>query len=175
MSARSIFQKAAFRRTIGVLFVMPALLFINACQEQVKVEHSIEIQASQQAVYDFVSDLNNEDQWNPWRGADDTMQITTSENSQGEGASYSWTSEDSGEGTATITKAQSPSRVEMHIDFGDQGGGDSYMQIDPLENGSQVTWGFVTEVPFFMTGMIEDEVGAKYTEGLQNLKKVLEQ
>ena len=142
------------------------------------VERSIEISASPEAVFDEVSSLRKWDAWSPWLARDPSIVNTYSGPQSGAGATVTWTSEKSGDGTQTITLSQRPKRLETALDFGEMGQPKAYWTFEPSGEGAKVTWGLTgtTSGPLagYFAKMMDHWVGADYQDGLARLKEVLE-
>lgn len=86
---------------VGVLSVF-SLLFIVAIvvgfflSNEFRVERSLVMQASPDAVYELVGDLEKWPIWGPWKDADEALKVTLGEQTQGVGASQSWVGTDGG-------------------------------------------------------------------------------
>lgn len=169
-------------KTIGLvvvgLIVLVLVLGLIAPRE-FEVERTTSINSSPEQVYAVVSDLNTWDQWSVWAQNDSTMVITPGEKMQGEGASYSWTSEESGDGEQTILSVEENRRIETLIDFGSMGEANGFWAFEPAGESTSVTWGFKSKMPYPMNAMMifydmDEAVGKDFEQGLANLKELLE-
>ncbi|MEQ9365411.1 MAG: SRPBCC family protein [Leptospirales bacterium] len=163
--------------------VLAALVLIFtsgvAClPEEARVERSIEINAPVGVVFEQVLDLKKNEAWSPWSAADDTMVTSYGPITRGVGATSSWTSENSGSGKMEITEVVQNSRIDVALDFKDEGKADSYWEFDQQGDAVQVTWGFVSKPESFgekvFALMMDSFVGPYYEEGLAKLKTVAE-
>ena len=68
------------------------------------VHRTININGSKRAVFEQVNDFRNWEAWSPWLAGDSTMVFKYTDDTEGEGASYSWTSENSGNGNQQIQR-----------------------------------------------------------------------
>jgi carbon monoxide dehydrogenase subunit G len=143
-----------------------------------RVERSIEIAAAPEVVFDEVNSLKRRAAWSPWLAKDPSIQNTYSGPDSGVGATVSWTSEDSGNGTQRITKSERPTRIESALDFGDMGQPNSDWTFEPSGAVTKVTWGLSGEAVGPLGGyfakMMDGWVGPDYDDGLQRLKQVIE-
>ena len=73
-----------------------------------RVERSIEIDASPEVVFEQVSSLRKWNAWSPWIARDPSIKNEFTGPDDGVGATVSWTSEESGDGTQTITLSEPP-------------------------------------------------------------------
>jgi effector-binding domain-containing protein len=109
-------------RIIKIVFVFLLILaglyllisaFIPA---EFTVERSIVIKAPLKTVYYEAKKLSNEFSIKPWREKDSTLKVTFGGEDGKAGSSYSWTSEDVGAGTMTLT-AFSKNLIEYELKF----------------------------------------------------------
>ncbi len=142
------------------------------------VERSIEIDRPVGSVYSEVIDLKRNEAWNPWLQKNPDMELTYSETSSGAGASYSWTSENAGSGTLTISKVEPLQRIENTLDF-DGSPATGFWIFEAEGDKTKVTWGFegTAEGPIgaYFALLMDSMAGSDFEEGLANLKTVVEQ
>lgn len=112
----------------------------------VHIEATRVIDAPLDAVYDNVADLNKRSKWSPWENMDTTMQVTFSDKTKGEGASYSWTSATQGTGQLTYTKAVENKELQSDLDFRENGAAKGAMYFEEVPDGVKVTWTMDTEL-----------------------------
>ena len=143
-----------------------------------RVERSIEIGASPELVFDQVSSLRKWDAWSPWIARDPSIRNEFSGPEAGVGATVTWTSEKSGDGTQTITLSERPTRIETELDFGDMGQPNADWTFVPVGDGVRVTWGLsgtaAGPLGGYFAKMMDGWVGADYEDGLARLKQVVE-
>ncbi len=143
-----------------------------------RVERSIHVDAPAGVVFDQVNTLRNWSAWSPWTARDPTIENSYSGPESGVGASVSWTSEGSGDGTQTITKSERPSRIETQLDFGEMGQPTADWSFEPSAEGTKVTWGLSGRANGALGGyfaaMMDRMLGADYEDGLARLKQVVE-
>jgi hypothetical protein len=169
-------------KRVGLVLVILIGLFVIVglfLPSEWHVERSIVIGAPSPVVFGLVNDLKKNADWSPWADLDPTVQTTYGEVSTGEGATSSWTSEESGNGTMTITRSVPHEVIEMKIDFGDMGTADSYWHFEPAGGGVRTTWGIRgdtgLDIPGRYFGLAMDSmVGPAYETGLAKLQKVAE-
>jgi hypothetical protein len=142
------------------------------------VERSIYVDAPPELVFDQVDSLRSWNAWSPWIARDPSIQSTFTGPEAGVGATVSWTSEKSGNGTQTITLSDRPKRIETALDFGEMGKPNAYWTFEPSGPGVRVTWGLTGRAPGVLGGyfakMMDGWVGADYEDGLERLKQVCE-
>ncbi len=148
--------------------------------KEVSTSRSIVIDAPPELVFNTVNDLSTWDSWSPWKEADPTIESTMGEVSVGEGATSSWVSENSGNGTMTITESRPNERVGVIVEFEGMGQADSGWDIEPAEGGARATWHFVSKFPYPWNAMLlfqdfEGNIHKDYDRGLELLKGVVEE
>jgi effector-binding domain-containing protein len=150
------------------------------------IAESKTIDAPAQVVYDNVKDFKNWEAWGPWMAEDPNIQITFAEKTEGEGGSYSWTSEVMGNGAMEIVKVIPGKAIDQKIlfntPFGDSKS-DVYWRFDDTDTPGQtkVTWGMKGEQSFMekvYSGLIADDemepqIREMYTSGLTKLDSVI--
>lgn len=164
---------------IIALFVVVGL-FLPAT---VHVERSTVVEAAPHTVFALVDSTGAFNSWSPWHGRDPNTKYTYEGPDYGVGATMSWKSEhrDVGSGTQTITVSEPFSRVETSLDFGPQGTAVGFYDLEPIEQGTKVTWGFDTDFGFDLLGryfgffLFDSMLGADFEQGLANLKRVAEE
>jgi len=143
-----------------------------------RVERSIEIDAAPGVVFDQVNSLQSWSAWSPWIARDPSIKNEFTGPEAGVGATVTWTSEESGDGTQTITLSERPTRIEMKLDFGEMGQPNADWTFAPTGDGVRVVWGLsgtaAGPLGGYFAKMMDGWVGADYEDGLARLKKVAE-
>lgn len=135
-------------------------------------ERKATINSCSKEVIATVSDLRTWEAWSAWINKDSTMVLTYSESPVGEGAWYSWTSENMGGGKLTITSV-TENRMEYDLAFEGMGQSKGYFDVVPTEGGVEVTMGLDGESPFFtrvFNLMMDDLVGPDFDTCLAKLQ-----
>ena len=146
----------------------------------VQVERSLVINASASEIFPYLNDYRQFNQWSPWAERDPDAVYTFEGPDAGVGARMSWSgNKDVGTGTQEILLSDAPNRLEVHLDFGGQGEADSYFDLQPVDGGTDVTWGFETDMGLnpvgrYMGLMMDSWIGADYEEGLTKLQGLVE-
>ena len=159
----------------AVLFIVSFLL-----PGHVHVERSITIAAEPAEVFNVVGDLHRSDEWSPWLERDPNAKIKI-EGDPGAGQKMSWASEHKnvGAGRQEVIGFVPNELMEVDLFFEGQGEAKAYFELTPVEGGSQLTWGFDTDLGMnplmrYMGLMFDSWVGADYEKGLAKLKTVVE-
>ncbi|MEE9437686.1 MAG: SRPBCC family protein [Saprospiraceae bacterium] len=129
-------------------------------------------------VYNIVNNVNNVGKWDPWTQADNTMKVVMGDKTLGEGASYAWTSDNSGTGELTIKSTSPGKKIEALISSPQMGDCDVVYGFKPTKNGSEMSWNFKSTSSFpmnimnvFMKGMVKKQ----FNIGLDNINKLAKQ
>lgn len=102
------------------------------------IASSIQINASQEIVYDQVNSLKNWHNWEPWHLPDSLYKYN--EAASGVGASFSWTDQNKGKGIISILESNPFDIIEVEMDFGRQGKVLSTWEFKKDGKGTIVNW-----------------------------------
>lgn len=162
------------------LFVVYLILCL-AGPSQMKVERSIDINASADVIKPKMTDLKFFfESWSPWTEKDPSMKVTYAGDLGKEGSSISWESnvKEVGKGSMTYKYTHGDTIMET-LHFDKQGDASVFHIVTPNGNGSKVTWIMQNSVPFFFRAMmlfmnIDKMVGPDFEKGLSKLKTAIE-
>ena len=156
-----------------VLLIAVVGLFLPST---VSLERSIVVNATAEKIYEQVNVLKNWEQWNPFLKMDPKSKIAYNDIPAGAGATYTWASDKTGEGTMTILNSTPYSSVKFQLEFKGQGLSQSEFHFDQAgANATKVIWSFSSDIgnnPFsrvfwtFGTTMMGDA----FDSGLKDLK-----
>jgi hypothetical protein len=142
----------------------------------VSLERSIVVNASAEKTYEQVNVLKNWEQWSPFLKMDPKSKIAYNDIPAGPGATYTWASEVTGEGTMTIKSASPYSSIKFQLEFKGEGLSQSEFRFEQAgANATKVSWSFSSDIgnnPFarvfwtFSTTMMKDA----FDGGLKDLK-----
>ena len=154
---------------VAVGFLLPA---------EFTLSRSTTINAPIEVVFDQVVDLEKNEAWSPWAKADPTMKMSYGEKTVGTGASYTWTSEKSGDGKLTIREVEQNQRILNDIDFGGQAA-TGHWDFEASGEGTKVTWSMKGDaggniIGRYMGLMVDMMAGPQFELGLAELKKIAE-
>jgi hypothetical protein len=166
----------------GFAIVLVALVLIAFfLPRQVHVERSVSMRAPPATVFELVNGFQRFNEWSPWFEYDPGARYTFEGPASGVGAKMAWNSEKPGVGSGSqeIVRSEPIDTVHSRLDFGSQGTALAVWTIEPLEDGSRVTWAFDTDLgsnPFarYMGLAYERFIGADYERGLAKLKQLAE-
>lgn len=167
-----------------VLFVLVLIvagaLYLASIDGSYDVARSRIIQAPASVVYNDLNEYRNWKEWGPWYEQDSTIVVSYSDQTSGEGAAYSWTSEKDGSGEMKTISLTENKRLDQMIifktPFGDMMS-DVYWIFEEKDNGTEVTWGIKGELPFlsrFMVTGMEENMGPMEERGLELLDKSIQ-
>jgi hypothetical protein len=167
-------------KTVGIVLlsvIVLCLVISFFLPSKVNVERSRVINAKPDAVYAQIANLKSWDNWMPWNQLDPNMQKTYGEKTEGQGASYSWVSENQnvGKGSITLTKCDS-NMVETELVFEGMNPGKGCYKLEPEGEGTKVTWSMESDMgnnPLykFMALMMDGMIGPEFEKGLVALEK----
>lgn len=146
-----------------------------------RMERSILIVATPAEVFPHVNDLRKNAAWSPWEAQDATLKTVYGDTTVGVGATASWTSEHSGNGSMELLRSVPPTEIETALDFQEQGTATSHWRFVPaVGGGTKVTWSLEGDSGWNLIGryfgfFIDRMVGPAYEDGLKRLKQVVEQ
>lgn len=163
---------------VGILVVVFFLVGFLLPSEY-STYRSIEVNAPKEIVFNQVNNLQNWPKWSPWQAADPSMKVTFGAKTEGAGASYSWTSEEMGNGSLEVEVSNPYQDIRNKLDFQQQGLAYGVWSFEDASNGSvKVTWGIEGEatgpIDRYFVLMMDAMVGPMFEQGLQKLKEVAE-
>ncbi len=147
------------------------------------IHRSITIDKPKEVVFPYLKLVKNQDHWSPWKKKDPTMKQEYSGVDGEVGFKASWEgNKDVGVGSQTITKIIENERIENYLVFLKPWKSESngYYTVEDAGPGqTKVVWGFSGNNKFpatvFMNFFNMDKaVGKDFEEGLESLKKILE-
>ncbi|NNF36608.1 MAG: hypothetical protein HKN68_21075 [Saprospiraceae bacterium] len=161
----------------GLLALLVLFLALGIfMSKEIDVSVTREIEVPPQVVYNIANDLTTQTDWNPWLKSDESMELTFSEITVGEGASYSWTS-DQGIGSQTIKSVIPNQQIDMDVVFDDQEASQSPMSFKSTEDGTEVSWAFQGRIGFpynIMGPFFRRSIKSSCRDGLKLLEGIAE-
>ncbi len=164
-----------------VAIVLIVGLFIDG---KFSVKRSITINQPQEVVFDYISSLNNQQEYGVWHKKDPNIKITTKGTDGTVGYISAWESsqEDIGKGEQEITRIVYNKRIDTEIRFKEPMNGTCQASIiveRDTNNSSTVTWIMKGEstYPYNILALfmnVDKEIGPDLENGLNNLKDILE-
>ena len=167
-------------KIIGIVLGALILIIIVAgliIPKEFNTERSIVINAPKEVVWDHVSTHHKTHEWSPWAEKDPEMEATFEGEDGAIGSKMSWEgNDDVGSGWQTIKAVEPMKRVEQDLHFIKPWEGDAlaYIDLTEVEGGTEVKWGFESEMKFPMNilGKIMGmgELNKDLEHGLETLK-----
>jgi effector-binding domain-containing protein/uncharacterized protein YndB with AHSA1/START domain len=155
-----------------LIVLVAASIYLASLDGTYDVKRTRLIKADPEVVFNDLNDYRNWAEWGPWYEQDSTIAVTYSDKTMGEGAFYSWTS-DEGDGEMRTLHTQPYERIDSEIlfktPFGEMAS-DLYWILKETEEGTELTWGIKGEMPFltrFMAGGMEEQMGPMEERGLE--------
>ena len=177
-------KKVFYALVIAIVIFIAVGLFLP---REVHVERTVSIQRPPATVFTVLNSYRSFAAWSPWADRDPAAVYEFSGPEAGPGARLSWRGDPRlvGSGWQEITESRPYSLVRMRVDFDQQGSARSYFQLDPVDGGTRVTWGFDTDLQEgqgWLGGLLaryfglffDTWIGTDYEQGLGRLKAYLE-
>jgi len=147
--------------------------------KEFSVKRSISINATTDTIHQYVGNLDNWEQWTPWKQDDPSIVVFKGIKSQGVGATQSWKG-DSGEGKLEVTESDPDKGIvyDLYFDGGEQKSVSS-MLYSKEGNNTLVTWSMTGSMDIPVLGgyfsmMMDGMIGKMFDRGLSRLKSVSE-
>lgn len=163
--------------------IIIALLVIIAyfLPQKVTVKRSLAINAPAEVVFEQINTLKNWEKWSPWHKLDPSMKLTYEGPESGQGASYSWDSqqENVGKGKLTILASIPFDSIATSMDFMENGVAVGGYKLANTDSGLVLTWSMESDMGMnplarwfglLMDGMI----GSDFEKGLAAIKEIAE-
>lgn len=176
------FMKKALYFLIGMVAVF--ILAASLMPTDYAVEREIIINRPKAEVFAYLKPLKNQDNWSVWMAKDPHVKKTFKGTDETVGFTSRWEgNEEVGSGEQQIRKITEGERIDTELRFIKpfDSRNDAYIVTETVgPQQTRVKWGFTGSVPIPMnvflpfTGM-EDLVGKDFSDGLKNLKEILEQ
>ncbi|HEX7905873.1 MAG TPA: SRPBCC family protein [Chitinophagaceae bacterium] len=160
---------------IVLLLVIAALL-----PKSFNVEKNIVINKPVAEVMNRVADLNYYSQWNPWQQSDPTAKSTITGIPKTPGHKYAWEGKKVGVGSLTLRDIDTK-HIHFDLEFlkpWKSKAKDNWLFEHWGNTETKVTWQNSGELPWpmarLMGPMISSGLNKQFTQGLNNLKKMVE-
>jgi effector-binding domain-containing protein len=169
-----------------LIIIVAGSIYFGTKDGSFDVSISKEFKAPAEVIYNNVKDYKNWAVWGPWKEEDESMEFSFAEKTEGEGASYSWTSDEMGGGSMQTVKVIPNKGIDQKITFNTPMGdseSDVYWLFEPSEEAGQtkVTWGMKGEHSFmekvymaFQSEDFETTLETMFSKGLDNLEVEVE-
>ena len=161
-----------------VLLSVGGSIFIATQKSDFKVVKSKVIHSQKAAIFNYVNDYRNWENWYVWKNDTTKTHLIYSNKSSGVGSSYQWTGNNDKVNSTTIYTKENDSIVQK-IDFNGANSEITWQFKDTI-GGTKVTCISKGEIPFmfkinaFLNGGIEKVIGSKLEKSLVNLDRSLD-
>ena len=143
------------------------------------ISKSIEVNKDIHTSYAVALDFNQFKQWNPWSKSEPSAQFEITGDGTQMGDAFKWNGEKIGQGSLTHARMENPSLIENQLQFIKpwQGTGSDIMTFEEKEGKTIITWTDRgnEKTGFFMRPLMDVMMGGQMEEGLENLKKKIEE
>ncbi len=143
------------------------------------VERSIVINAPASAIYQILTSPRAFNTWSPWMEMDTAMEISYFGPATGEGAGFTWKSEEGlGVGRWEIKLLEENAKVVIDLVFGEMDPSIATLELDEEDGGTRVTWTLDSDLgagPYgrYFGLMMEPWVGSDFEKGLAKLQRII--
>ena len=172
-----IIKYLLFLLLIGII---AGSIYVATKDGDYKIEESRVINAPTPLLFNEVNDFSSWKNWSAWKDGDDII-ISISAESQGEGATMSWESNEMQDGSITTTEVIPFTTIQqllnLEIRIGESSS-EMYWIFEPASNGTSVTWGiegtmsFKEKLGFILQDQDLAEIfRPKLEEGLEGLER----
>jgi effector-binding domain-containing protein len=161
-----------------LLSVVALSIFVATQKGAYYIERSKIINSPAVAIYNYVNDYRNWEDFGTWSDEDSEMKFSYPENTIGKGASYSWEGKDGIGSMMTVFNKENDS-IAQKMNF-DGVISEVNWKFKDTVGGTKVTWSTKGEMDFFfkiytaLNGGIDKVVGMMYEKSLANLDKNLD-
>ena len=167
-----------------VLLAIVSLIVILGliAPKKYEVNREIVINKPLAEVFTYLKSLKNQDNWSPWAAKDPNMKKTFTGKDGEVGCVSAWEgNKDVGSGEQELMNIIENVVIESQLRFLKpfKSTSDAYLKVNKVENGTKVIWGFTGINKFPISIMMlfmnmDKTVGKDFEEGLDKLKKILE-
>ena len=167
---------------IIVVALLGVLGYAAISPDHFRIERTTTIAAPPEKVFPLINDFRQWTAWSPWEKIDPALKRNYSGPKEGVGSAYAWQGNNEvGTGRMEITHSEPASRVEIKLDFQMpfEAHNTAEFVLQPKGGGTQVTWAMYGPSPYTHRLMqvffdMDDMVGSKFDQGLNNLKAAAE-
>lgn len=167
---------------ILVVLVAAVLIYAATRPDSFRVERNTTIKAPPEKIFALINDLHQWEAWSPWEKIDPALKRTYSGAPSGKGAAYAWAgNKEVGSGSMEIVETAPPSKLLLKLDFTAPFEAHNMVEFSLVREGdaTRVTQAMFGPSPFISKLMslvfsMDKMVGAKFEEGLANLKALAE-
>ncbi len=166
-----------------LIAIIAGAIYIATKDGEYHVEETIIVKAPAPVVFNEVNNYYNWESWGPWRNETDDVIVKYNSEIRGEGAGFSWKSEELGEGNIVTNKVLTDNLIEqdvVHNPSFAESESDMYWRFEEVDNGTKVTLGmsgsqsFREKLAFALKDYsISDLISPRFSRTLQELDSSL--
>lgn len=168
-----------------LIVIIAGAIYIATKDGVYRFEEDILIEAPASVVFNEVNNYNNWETWGPWSVANEDVILDYKPTTRGEGAGFTWTSEEVGDGSITTSKVIPDSSIEqtiLHRPTYAESHSSMYWKFEEEENGTRVTLGMQGSQSFreklafaFTNNSITQMTRPNFTKALEGLKNSIQE
>lgn len=166
---------------LAILLLLISAVGLLFFPSHIEVNRSVTIKASTEAVFDYVNEIRNFNEWSPWFRQDTAAKYVFEGPASGKGARMKWESDSAnvGKGSMVFTESVPYSIIRQDLDFMGGGIAKSEYRFSVSDTGTVMTWAFAVEAganPLLriLGAFMDKMVGSDFEKGLSRLKDILE-
>ena len=154
-----------FAALCGLAFLLP---------KEVAVTRTVEVDATQEMVFDQVNTLSNWENGSVWNQVDSAAVYTYSEQNSGKNAWYTWEGELVGKGKLTIIESIENRTIKTELDFYERGKGSGQWKFTQKNRKTEVSWTYFADLGYnplarWVGLTLDSMLGSSLEMSLQNL------
>jgi effector-binding domain-containing protein len=174
-------MKILQRLLLFILLISGVFISVGYLLPQiVRVERSLQINASAKSIFDELNTLNNWGKWSPWLKKDTNVQIKFSGPENGTGSKIEWASKDKtvGNGSVSIIGSLPNDSISFIMDYGKRGKSTGCFKFIKEKQGTKVVWSIESNLGSNPVsrwiGLLSDKmIGPDLEKGLLNIKTLI--
>lgn len=164
---------------LGLVILFVLLMVIGLfLPRSYQVQRQVAISASDDRIFNLINSVDAMQTWSPWKALDPDLKITYGLTKVGQGASYHWQSEKSGEGSLIISESLPYTKIVTKLDFKDSGKAVGIFTISANEANTEsvVVWQMIGDSGYNIFGryfglVLDSVLGPLFDDGLGRLKQ----
>lgn len=162
---------------VGLLCILVLVGFL--LPGQIEISQSITANAPAEYAFEEVDNLENHPKWSYWNSIYTEMTTSYGDLRKGVGAVSSWSGEESGDGSMTITESVANSSIKFDLNFMEDGTAKSWYTFEPDGEGTKITTGFLVDfgmnpIGRWMGVFMKPEMNKAFDYNLSKLKELAE-
>ncbi len=169
---------------LALIVVIGGAIYFATKDGSFSVSKNKTINAPAEVIYNNVKDFKNWETWGPWMTEDEKIELNYAEKTEGEGASYSWKSEEMGDGSLKTIRVIPNKEITQEMVFNASAGDITSNMVWKFEETetpgtTRVTLEINGEKSFLQkvyanikNENLEASLGNMYEQGLTNLEAV---